>query len=202
MTEIEFDPDKHEYRVGGVLVPGVSQILADISVMKRLDPAMLAQGQARGKLVHYACELFDKGDLDEEDLDPSLEPYVRGWKRFRLDYKFTPIANETIIHSERWGYAGTVDRVGSWKQLRRFPLVTVDIKTGIADPCHGPQLAAYTEPLRDMGLIKKSEMPQRAVVRLQPNGHYVIDPYTDPGDWSVFLAELTGWKFKERHGLL
>jgi hypothetical protein len=202
MSEVEFDEAKHEYKVAGAIVPGVTRILGDLSAFKRLDPEMLAAASQRGKLVHRAVELYNNRDLDEASLHTDLEPYVRGWKRFCDDYQYEPIYNELRIHSERWNYCGTLDTMGTWKQLRRRPLVLIDVKTGIADPSHGPQLAAYVEPLRDMGMIPKGVYPQRAVVRLQPNGHYCVDSFLDPGDWSIFLAQLTTYRFKAQHGLL
>ena len=202
MTEVLFDEATHTYTVAGVVVPSVTNILSDISVMKRMDPAWLADASLRGKMVHKAIELFNRGTLDEDDLDPMLEPYLRAWKRFCADHAFVPDQIESIIYSTRWEYAGTVDVVGSWKSLRRRTPVTIDVKSGVADPAHGPQTAAYTEPLREMGIIEGPVVPQRAVVRVQANGHYIVDHYQDAGDWSIFLAELTGYRFKERFGLL
>ncbi len=203
MTEVEFDEATHTYRVAGEIVPGVTSILSDLSAMKRLDPAMLAAAAERGKLVHKAVELFNRDDLDEESLDPALEPYLRAWKRFAHDRGYKPITNETIIYSDRWGYAGQFDTYGTIKATaRRSPTVLIDVKSGVADPVHGPQTAAYLEPGRDMGLVGKLEIPLRMVVRLQPNGFYQVDEYRDPKDWSTFLAALTTYRFKEAQGLL
>lgn len=202
MVPVVFDEATHTYRVAGVVVPSVTQILSDLSVMKRLDPAVLAEGRVRGRMVHHAVDLYNRKDLDEDSLDDSLKPYVTAWKRFCRDMEYEPEINEQILYSARWMFAGTPDTMGTWKQLRRRPKVLIDVKTGAQDPCHGPQTAAYVELLRENGLLKASELPQRAIVRLQPTGFYKVDPMMDPGDWSTFMAALVCHKFKERQGLL
>jgi hypothetical protein len=202
MREIEFDSETHTYRVGGAIVPGVTGILKDLSIMSRLDPGLLREASERGKFVHEAVRLYNLGDLDEESLHPSLEPYVRAWKRFCADHHYQPLHSETIIHSERWNYCGQLDTYGTWKQVRRRPPVMIDVKSGVADRVHGPQTAAYLEPLRDMGITGPKEVPNRAIVRLQPTGFYAVDHYNDPGDWSIFLAALTCYRFKQAAGLL
>ena len=202
MKEVEFDAQTHTYRVAGEIVPSVTQILSDLSIMKRLDPGILREASERGKLVHRAVELYNNRDLDEETLHPEFEPYIRAWKRFCADQLFEPLHNEIIIHSERWNYCGTLDTFGTWKQLRRRPPVMIDVKSGMADPVHGPQTAAYTDPLRDMGILTPKEHAMRAVVRLQPNGFYQLDQFYDPKDWSYFLAARSTHEFKARNGLI
>jgi hypothetical protein len=202
MTEVMFDEASHTYTVAGVVVPSVTTILRDLSVMSRLPDGMLAEASVRGKLVHKAVELWNQNDLDEGSVHETLAPYLRAWKRFCADHKFECETAETLGYSERWQFAGTFDVLGTWKQLRRRPRVLIDVKSGDPDPSHGPQTAAYVQIAQEIGLLAKNEMPQRAVVRLQPNGFYQVDPMLDPADWSTFIAALTCYKFKQRNGLL
>lgn len=202
MTDkLTFDEASHEYRMGGVRVPSVTQILRDLSLIARLPDGMLAEASVRGKMVHKAVELYNQDDLDESTVHQDYMPYLRAWKRFCDDHQYEPLINEPTLYSHRWGYAGTPDTFGSWKQIRKRPRVLLDVKTGGTDPCHGPQTAAYVELLREEGLLSRVEMPQRAIVRLQPNGMYQVDPMLDPGDWSVFMSSLTVYRFKEKHGI-
>lgn len=205
MTGIEFDGPSHTYKVGGVVVPGVTSVLRDLSIMKRLDPVMLVQAADRGRRVHKTIELYCKDDLNEGQLPSELVPYLRAWKRFVDDRDFEFIYGEQIVFSERWGYAGTFDLFGTWKSTgKRRPMILLDVKSGAADPVHGPQTAAYLEATLEMDLlgIPRRHTPQRAALRLQPNGYYQVDDYMDPMDWSTFLAALTVHKFKDRHGTL
>ncbi len=198
---ITLDEDTHTYRADGVIVPSVTQILSDISTFKRMDPAWLVEAAYRGRMIHRCIELYNKGQLDEDDLDLVYRPYLTAWKRFCHDTKFVALHTETIIHSERWGYAGMCDEIGTWQSLRRRTMVTIDVKSGAKDPAHGPQTAAYAEPLRDMGLLE-GKHTQRCVVRVQADGFYGIDHFKDHADWPIFLACLTTHKFKVKHGLL
>jgi hypothetical protein len=180
----------------------VTQILRDLSIMKRLDPALLAAARERGRRVHKACDLFDRGELEETSVDETDEPYIRAWKRFRLDYDFEWELGETPMSSEKWGYAGTPDAIGNWKQKRRHLPVLVDRKTGVFDPVHGPQTAGYLELLHEEDVFSRREHVDRVAVYLQPNGFYQVERLLDPGDWSHFMAALTCFRFKERNGLL
>ena len=148
--------------------------------------------------VHY----WNDGQLDETSVDERVEPYLRAWKRFCADFRYEPEVNEMIGYSEKWNFAGTFDTIGTWRQLRKRPRVLIDVKSGLPDPCHGPQTAAYVQLARENDLVDRTEMPQRAVVRLQPNGHYMVDPMMDPGDWATFVAALQCHNFKSRHGIL
>lgn len=202
MSELAFVEETHSYVYEGVLVPSVTKILGDLTIMKRLDPALLEAARDRGRRVHKAVHYFNEGNLDENTLDEADEPYLRAWKRFVADYGFEWSWGERALYSEKWGFAGTPDCAGSWKRLRRRPRVLLDVKSGVSDPVHGPQTAAYLELARENDMIDKRDQSDRAVVRLQPNGFYQVDPMLDPADWSTFMAALTCYRFKERNGLL
>lgn len=109
--------------------PSVTQTIRDAGLMGYLssDEWYLDRGTA----VHEATALFDEGVLDESELDPRLIGYVDAWKKFRTDSAFKPTEIEKIVLSERYGYAGTIDRDG------------IDIKTGAPCPWHELQAAAY-----------------------------------------------------------
>lgn len=79
---LEFDSSSHTYRVGGVVVPSVTQILSPLVDFSMVTPDVLAAKAAIGTAVHLACELYDMDDLIEYDLDPVLVPYFEGWKKF------------------------------------------------------------------------------------------------------------------------
>jgi len=199
---VQFNEDRHEYTVAGLIVPSVTQVLGDLTIMKRLDPALLKVARERGRRVHKACDLFDRGVLDEASLDEIDEPYVRAWKRFKQDHEFEWELGERPMSSEKWGYAGTPDAIGNWRQKRRRPRVLVERKTGAFDPVHGPQTAAYLQLLHEEDLVDRIDYVDRVAVYLQPNGFYQIERLQDEGDWSHFVAALTVHRFKDRHGLL
>jgi hypothetical protein len=91
-----------------------------------------------GTHVHQACEYYDKGTLDMDTLDPALKPYLEQYRLFKTSLLMT---DETIfmieqtLFSDKYGFAGTIDRV--------IRTSIYDIKTGAPADWHGVQLAMY-----------------------------------------------------------
>jgi hypothetical protein len=203
--KIAFDEATHTYTVDGRKVPSVTEILGDLSTVKRLDPSWLAAARERGQLVHKVVELHNQNDLDESSVDPSLAGYLKAWKRFCSDLLFKPLATERVVYSQRWGFAGKLDVLGVWQpnKWRRFCLP--EVKTGNKDPTHGPQTAAYLKAAVEMQILddlRPKDLPQRCGVYLDASGYYNCERFSDPQDWPTFLAALTVHRFKERHNLL
>ncbi len=202
--KIDFDEATHTYTRDGEKVPGVTEILGDLSVIKRMDPGWLAAARERGQMVHKAIEFYNLNDLDESSVDPSIKGYLSAWQRFVSDYQFKPLLVEKVVYSERWGYAGKFDLIGSWKLNRHRRLCLPDVKSGLKDPSHGPQTAAYVQAAVEMEILdelSKKDLPQRCAVRLQNDGFYHVDRFSDPMDWATFLAALTCFKFKQKYGI-
>lgn len=133
---IDFDEEKHEYRVNGKKVPSVSEILAPLSGHKysALNPSVLAAAAARGTAVHEACEALDYG-MDPE-ISPEIAGYIKAYKEFLRDYfpkweMIEQIVTAYKVYPEQMPpedcvmYCGTVDRYGL---IDGTPSV-VDIKT-------------------------------------------------------------------------
>jgi hypothetical protein len=208
-VKVVFDEATHTYTADGWKVPSVTEILGDLSAIKRMDPAWLAAARDRGQLVHKVIELHNQEDLDESTVDPSVAGYLTAWKRFCSDYKFKVLLSERVVWSDRWGFAGKFDVLGTWVPNRhgakhwRFCLP--EVKSGAKDPSHGPQTAAYVQAAVEMEILdelRRKDLPQRCAVYLKPDGYYNVDRFSFPQDWPIFLAALTCYRFKEKHGLL
>jgi hypothetical protein len=181
MNGLNFDEGTHTYRFDGNVVPGVTSILAPLTDFSRVPPAVLEAASQFGKAVHRACELDDLGELDEDQLDVALVPYLTAWRKFSVDYavEWEQIEQQTFHATMR--YAGTPDRFGKV----RGQLTVVDIKsTAELYPTVGPQLSAYAHAL-------KHPYADRLAVQLKADGTYVAKPYTDPTDFPVFASLLT-----------
>ena len=75
---LTFDPEKHEYRINGVLVPSVSQILAPLYDFSKIPRDVLERKRQIGTAIHKAIELDLLGDLDVAlgqlgDVDQALD---------------------------------------------------------------------------------------------------------------------------------
>jgi hypothetical protein len=187
---LTFDPEAHAYAYEGVRVPGVTSILEPLVDFSRVDPQVLAAKADLGRRVHEACHFWSEDDLDEESVQLDVDPYLQGWKRFVQETGARIVSCEQRVYEPLYRYAGTLDVILDIAGERHL----VDIKTSIARPLAvGAQTAGYLRALRDPSVTRRS------AVRLRPDGTYRLDSLTDPDDWSVFLASLTLYRYKERH---
>lgn len=185
---IEFDADTHTYKLDGMIVPSVTQVLAPLNDFTRVDPDVLKRAQDFGTAVHLATELFDRDDLDEDSLDEALRPYLSAWKKFHADTQFEISEIEHRVASRSYRYAGTIDRVGFIGNL----LSIVDIKTGTAFPASvGPQTAAYESAFKECANIPRNKRIRRLCVQLKGDGTYKSKPLDNALDLPAFMACLT-----------
>ena len=129
--KIDFDEEKHEYSVGGVVVPSVSEILALLSAERysQISPWTLQAAAERGKAVHRATQLIDYGFYPEDDF--SINNYLLAYQSFLSEHDVEWRKVESIVSYSRGVdgelpiYAGTVDRYG----MLDGKLAVVDLKT-------------------------------------------------------------------------
>jgi hypothetical protein len=190
-----FDPDKHEYRERGRLVPSATQLLKSCGMYNfdMVAPEILERKRQLGKLVHQACHFFDENDLPD-DVHPEIAERLDGYKQFRLDTGYTPIINEFqqigCINGMKFGMQ--FDSIGHDKHGTPW---IVDIKNSSgASRAWGLQLALY-----DMA-IPKPEPPHRhrmrIAVQLLGQGKYRLHTFNDPIDYVVAQSclAIVVWK--------
>lgn len=106
-----FDPETHTAMVGAEHLPSVTTILRHAQMTPDfynwLDPWYLT----RGKYVHLASELYDKGTLDESTIDDTIKPYLEAYKAFRRDFSATITGIEVQLYHPVYKYFGIVDRI-------------------------------------------------------------------------------------------
>jgi hypothetical protein len=193
---IEFNAERHEYRVNGVIVPSVTQVLQSVGLPDLSGvPADLLEWKAGlGTAVHRATELDDLGDLDEESLDPAIKPYLEAYRKFKEESGFCPLVAEGKLYHPKYQYAGTFDRICG---ISNGDLVLVDLKTGIADPkIVGPQLAAYVEAWHaqpNKGYIKR-----RYALKLNKDATYRLIKLDNKMDFQIFLNALNIYKWRNQ----
>jgi hypothetical protein len=188
---LEFDAATHTYRLDGELVPSVTTVLKSVGLVEysHIPQDVLQAAAHRGTAVHYALELLDRGELDYESLDPSIEFYVKAYGRFCAESGFIPAHIEYRVFHGLHRYAGTLDRTG----VLDGALTVLDFKTGLVLPGHAVQLAAYANCL---------VMPRRfrrIALQLCGDGTYRVHEYplgTMSRDIDLFLAALACHNFK------
>jgi len=178
----------HTYWLGKERLPSVTEILRDVGFSNPYADSESAR--LRGKYVHEATALYDRGRLDESSLDPVIVPYVGAWKRFVQDTAFRPRLIEHSGYHAGLRYAGTLDRVGLLGNKR---MVLLDIKSGAVGAATRLQTAGY------LGITIKPCV-ERYAVELRATGQYSLHgPWVDSEDYAVFLACLRMFNWKQRH---
>ena len=173
---IEFNEEKHEYRLNGEVVPSVTHICRFLNydaAVNNSNPWMRDYAADRGTRVHAYTVAVDYGEtLDEVDADcvGCVEAYIR----FLRDFKPTWTGIERIVANELYGYAGTLDRVGTIGGNG----VLLDIKTGsrINHAYCAAQLQLYDDALSDMG---DESVRKLLVLQLAKDGTYKLFDMTN-----------------------
>lgn len=209
MSGFTFDEQSHTYRLDGVRLPSVTEILAPIKPdFAMVPPGVLEDKRMFGTAVHAACEYDDLGELDDDGTDPRVLACVRAWRAFRADTGAAIVENERRLYHPTLRYAGTLDRL-AYLRLKDKPEAStwlIDLKTGVdPHPSYGVQLAGYAM-LSDANLdesrrrsITTAAWIGRATVHLFDDGTYRFHQYRDPSDEATFMACLAIYRHKEKH---
>lgn len=190
MAELAFDAARHEYRVGGRVVPSVTQVLGILTDFGAVPAEVLARAAEFGTHVHQACALWNAGRLDEDSLDPALAPYLEGWRKFIRECEVEVLDSEFHVYHAGLKYAGTVDVLAKWKGRTHV----LDIKTAsVLSPSWRPQTAAYREACLQSQLVC---CPTRYCVQLIGAGDYRLHKSADPVDLAIFTSALNIYRWQ------
>ena len=138
-----FDQEHHEYRVGGRVLPSVTQLMDKYGITN--SEWYGYQASIRGSYVHKATEFMDEDDLDIEDQDELLQPFLRAYEKFKAEANVTWELSELQMYHDLDWFAGTLDRTGFLPNGKR---ILVDIKSGGMPAWVHIQLAGYRKLLK------------------------------------------------------
>ena len=185
MEILSLDETTHTYTLGCRKFISVTQALSILDDRWKIDPWYLE----RGRLVHLATAYFDRDELDQDTIDPQIKGYFNGYMSFLKDTGFKPQLIEHRLYHKRYGYAGTMDRIGPLNDKQAL----IDLKSGTPARIDGLQLAAYWE------LCRANDIPIQKIFDLYLNedGTYKLEPIEKPKLLlPIFLAclQITQWK--------
>ena len=188
---IQFNEERHEYSVNGLIVPSVSEIIRPlmVDVAEKGKPWLRDIAAARGTRIHEATMLLDYGE--EVEVDPDIAGYLKAYQRFLDDYNPKWEGIETIVYHDGLGYAGTIDRYGIVDGRK----AVVDIKTGAYNKypmC--AQLGAYITALAKMTGFRAENAFD---LMLSKDGTYQIK-YIDHVASSLFVDCLSIYDITKR----
>lgn len=189
---LTFDADTHTYRLDGVRLPSVTQIL---KAEGYIDARWYTEeARERGQYVHTLTKVADEGDLNNPDaVEGWAWPYLEAWQKFLADTRCNFIWIEWRVVQPTFGFAGTVDRVLHWDGRDWV----IDIKAGAKAAWCALQTAGYAI-CRDPHNLGHE---RRACVYLKPNGTYSLDIHENQSDRDVFLSAVAGYHWKCEHGV-
>lgn len=108
---IDFDEKTHTYRIGSKKIPGVSEILKKVGLVKSyegIDPYFAQRGVA----THLANELWLNGKLDELSLDPQIVPFHKAFRKYVEKTGYKPRDVEKVYYHPELAYACRIDYYG------------------------------------------------------------------------------------------
>jgi len=175
---IEFDAEKHEYKVDGKVKPGVNAVIDGAGL--RPPYRGPAKYGIRGTDVHSICQFYDENRLGNVAL--CYQGYLESYKKYLKLYKPFYFAIEQIQYSDKYGYCGTPDRIGFVGKQQAI----IDLKSGVPTPYDGIALYGYQllqdKPekymLYDLYLKKDGSLPK-----------FILQ--NKPIDRNAFMAALT-----------
>lgn len=192
IIEAAFDKIKHEYRIGGRVVPGVTQLFKDMGLID--DKHFDDYSCNRGTYVHDATVMLDNGSLDEDSLSEPLRPYLAGYKDFLKHIKPKMLFTEQDLYDEVLGFAGKPDRICIINKVASI----LEIKTGAALKIHRLQTAGYKILARN--LVTETAVLNRYILYLSSTGKYKLEQHNDRGDEFAFQAILGAYHAKRAYG--
>jgi hypothetical protein len=188
MPELTFNPELHEYRIDGQVVPSVTQILSEAGLVD--DRWYTDESQLRGRTVHIITALDDRGELDESQVDAEYRGYLNAWRLFKAETKCEILSIEERICNVALRYAGTLDRRIRWNG----PVHIGDLKTGACAWWHPFQTAGYW-------MCDGIDAASRLTVYLTPDGTWRSQVYERHShDTDVFRAALVIANAKRNEG--
>lgn len=182
---LTFDPELHEYRFAGQVVPHVSDFSDRLKDLGWATPEQIAAAGERGTDVHYATVLNDLNDLVEGSVTDEVRPFLNAYRKFMREVKPEWYEIEKPVYHPTFKYAGTLDRAGL--VLGKFGIV--DLKTGIQTPVTGLQLGGYELAWNAGGY--GPTVQTRIGLYLRKDGTYKMVPYDDPSHVRGFIALVT-----------
>ena len=174
----------HTYWCGKTPLLGVGQILEINGLKVHWKDA--PESMQFGSDVHFATQLDDEGNLDEESVSSEIMGCIQGWRQFKKDFQVVIEQREQPVFRPDLGAAGTPDAIITMTYQKARVSAIPDIKTGSSglQPWWAWQTAVYA-------VLLDTVASKRLVVHLEANGRYKIHWFNDIlGDRAVFQAAL------------
>jgi len=136
MNKLNFDPEKHEYRLNNKKLPSVTEIIKDVFGFR---PWWNDYHAEKGAALHLAINYYNNGVLDWGSVDPEIHGRLLAYKRFLKETSYFIQSDETPKYSDKYLFAGTMD--ANFNEKNKF--IIADYKSSF-DPTVYVQLGGYS----------------------------------------------------------
>lgn len=184
-----YDEINRKHTLDGKPIPSVTQVIevCDSWLKTHRQDENVKYALEKGRSIHLACELFDKGLLSPEPnaLDSRIQPYLESWIKFLNTFNPKWISIEQPLFNQQYRFCGKPDRVA-----------TIDGKITVIDLKHGAYIETYK--LQCAAYAEMCGAKDSITVILDENGDTpkIVRSSTHQADWSTFLCFLGVWRFK------
>lgn len=180
-----FDADKHQHKIGDVIVPGITTCIKPLTSYDQINPAVLQAACDWGTAVHKTVELFCAGTLDEELLDPALARVLEGFNKWADEVGVLPcdFICEQPMGDSRLMYGGIPDLILDGYLIVEIKTRKVNMLTDSI------QTAAQESLFKQNGGIPRKQYEHR-VLELKQDGTYAYTKVNDKQAWPKFRLLL------------
>lgn len=191
--ELQFDDDKHIYKLNGIEIPSVTTIMKPLSNAEYngISENTLRKAAEKGTAVHNAAEMWAKFKI--EDIEPEYRGYFDAFLEWWNINDPKVVGSEVRLYHKIMRYAGTADLI-AWIDGK---LTLIDYKTTskLIEMNCGVQLEAYAKALASHGI----NIQQKMILHLKRDGKFAEMKFqaSDTKRWTVFGALKTVYDYIE-----
>lgn len=189
--EIEFDEASHTYKLNGVKIPCVSDIMEPLknAHYSGISEVTLKKAAERGTILHNAIENWIKFGI--EDVPQEYEGYFKCFLDFMKEKNPKILGSEVRMYHKLLKYSGTADLIADING--EITLIDYKSTSVISDMNCSVQLEAYAQALASHGI----RIARKGILPLRKDGKSQIVEYPakDARSWNVFAALKTVYDY-------
>lgn len=189
--EIEFDEASHTYKLNGVKIPCVSDIMEPLknAHYSGISEVTLKKAAERGTILHNTIENWIKFGI--EDVPQEYEGYFKCFLDFMKEKNPKILGSEVRMYHKLLKYSGTADLIADING--EITLIDYKSTSVISDMNCSVQLEAYAQALASHGI----RIARKGILPLRKDGksQMVEYPAKDVRSWNVFAALKTVYDY-------